>query len=317
MPPPQQNCTAPGCDFETPLNIPTWELVIQCLTNHTQVAHAVQPTQQPRDQGVLSARPKPAPVQRPEIDLGTTESEWNFFIAEFDRYKRTTGITGQTVLDELWHCQTKQLRVLVQSDTDVATLDTEEKLRDKLKSLAVTTLHSSVHLIALRDLQQGPTENIRAFIARARATASNCGLSKKCQSCQVEVSFIEETLFGVVLAGLYDGNIQQKVLSLAAMKTISKLEELAVYVAAEESGKSERGQLGNSNTLAGVRRKSSYRSRANSEDKVDNQKKCINCGGGIHGSGSYAERLQSCPAQGKTYGRCLKKNTSFLNSCSY
>ena len=104
MPPPQQNCTAPGCDFETPLNIPTWELVIQCLTNHTQVAHAVQPIQQPRDQGVLSARPKPAPVQRPEIDLGTTESEWNFFIAEFDRYKRTTGITGQTVLDELWHC---------------------------------------------------------------------------------------------------------------------------------------------------------------------------------------------------------------------
>ena len=85
-------------------------------------------------------------------------------------------------------------------------------------------------------------------------------------------------------------------------------EELAVYVAAEESGKSERSQLGNSNTLAGVRRRSSYRSRANSQDQVDTQKKCVNCGGGIHGSGSYAERLQSCPAQGKTYGRCLKKN---------
>ena len=41
---------------------------------------------------------------------------------------------------------------------------------------------------------------------------------------------------------------------------------------------------------------------------MDTQKKCVNCGGGIHGSGSYAERLQSCPAQGKTYGRCLKKN---------
>ena len=175
-----------------------------CLTNHTQVAHA-QPA---ITQGILSVRPKPAPVQRPEIDLGTSESEWNFFIAEFDRYKRTTGITGQTILDELWHCQTKQLRILLQSDTNVTTLDTEEKLRDKLKSLAVTTLHSSVHLIALRDLQQGSTEGIRPFVARCRATASNCGLTKKCQGCQEEVSFIEETLFGVVLAGLHDGNIQ-------------------------------------------------------------------------------------------------------------
>ena len=34
------------------------------------------------------------------------------------------------------------------------------------------------------------------------------------------------------------------VLSLAAMKTITTLEQLATYVAAEESGKSERGQLG-------------------------------------------------------------------------
>ena len=64
-------------------------------------------------QGILSVRPKPAPIQRPEIDLGTSESEWNFFIAEFDRYKRTTGITDQTVLDEHWHCQTKQLRILL------------------------------------------------------------------------------------------------------------------------------------------------------------------------------------------------------------
>ena len=118
------------------------------LRLHTQVAHGV-----PHQQGhTHDVRPKPAPVQRPEIDLGTTESDWTFFITEFDRYKRTTGIKGQTILDELWHCQTKQLRILLQSDTSVDTLDTEIKLLDKLKSLAVTTLHYAVHLIALRDL---------------------------------------------------------------------------------------------------------------------------------------------------------------------
>ena len=98
-------------------------------------------------------------------------------------------------------------------------------------------------------MKQAQAESIRAFIARARSTASNCGLTKPCTGCQLNVSFVEETLFGVVLAGLYDGNIQQKILSLAAMKTITTLEQLATYVAAEESGRSERGQLGTSNTL--------------------------------------------------------------------
>ena len=307
-PPPQQKCTAPECVFETPDKMPTWELVMNCLSLHTQVAHP-QAAPGPGHGQPQTVRPKPAPVQRPEIDLGTTESEWNFFKSEFDRYKRTTGIAGQTVLDELWHCQTKQLRMLLQSDSTMASLDTEKKLLDKLKSLAVTTLHSAVHLIALRDLQQRQTENIRAFIARARATASNCGLSKACSSCQTEISFVEETLFGVVLAGLHDGNIQQKILSLAAMKTITTLEQLVTYVAAEESGRSERGQLGTSNTLAGIRAKSTYKSRQFSQDKSDQlQAKCSNCGGNAHGSGSYADRLKSCPAQGKTCSNCQKRN---------
>ena len=199
--------------------------------------------------------------------------------------------------------------MLLQSDSTMASLDTEKKLLAKLKSLAVTTLHSAVHLIALRDLQQRQAENIRAFIARARATASNCGLSKACSSCQTEISFVEETLFGVVLAGLHDGNIQQKILSLAAMKTITTLEQLVTYVAAEESGRSERGQLGTSNTLAGIRARSTYKSRQSSQDKSDQRPaKCSNCGGNVHGSGSYADRLKSCPAQGKTCSNCQKTN---------
>ena len=284
--------------------MPSWDLVMNSLNQHTTVAHAVVPDPARQPHGV---RPKPAPVQRPDIDLGTSETDWNFFKAEFDRYKRTTGIVGQTILDELWHCQSKQLRILMQSDSSTATLDTELKMLDKLKSLAVTTLHSAVHLIALRDLKQAQAESIRAFIARARSTASNCGLSKPCTGCQTEVSFIEETLFGVVLAGLYDGNIQQKILSLAAMKTITTLEQLATYVAAEESGRSERGQLGTSNTLAGVRRQSTYKSRHQSQDKAEHFK-CRNCGGNGHGDGSYGDRLKLCPAQGKTCSSCQRKN---------
>ena len=60
------------------------------LKTHIQVAHAVLPT-------AHEANRKQAPVQRPEIDLGTEQVEL--------LYKRTTGIGGQTILDKLWHCQ--------------------------------------------------------------------------------------------------------------------------------------------------------------------------------------------------------------------
>ena len=48
---------------------------------------------------------KPVPVQRQEIDLGITARDLNFFKAEFERFKWTTGIGCQTILDELWYCQ--------------------------------------------------------------------------------------------------------------------------------------------------------------------------------------------------------------------
>ena len=93
-------------------------------------------------------RPNPAPVARPEIDLGATEEDWKFFTDEFTRYKRTMGITGQTVLDELWHCTSKQLRALLQSE-DTTSLTTETLLTSRMKGLAVTMLHSVVHLVHL------------------------------------------------------------------------------------------------------------------------------------------------------------------------
>ena len=206
------------------------------LQIHVGSVHTV-PAQAQEGGQPAAVRPKPAPVARPEIDLGASEHEWKFFVAEFERYKRTTGISGTTVLDELWHCQAKSLRSLMQAEASITSLDTEKSLLEKIKSLAVITLHSAVHLVELRNLQQGQNEPIRKFVARARNIGSSCNLVKKCtgEGCQAEISFLDETVFGVVLAGLRDTNIQQKVLSLAAMKTIQKLEDLVTYVAAEES----------------------------------------------------------------------------------
>ena len=102
----------------------------------------------------------------------------------------------------------------MQAEAATETLNTEALLLEKIKSLAVVTLHSAVHLVELRNLQQGQNEPIRKFVARARNIASSCNLSKKCtrNGCTADVSFLDEAVFGVVLAGLQDSNIQQTIL---------------------------------------------------------------------------------------------------------
>ena len=250
-PPAPVACSVQGCDYTTPANTPTWEIIRDFLQVHASTAHPAQAGAGPHHAPAPPVRPKPAPVSRPEIDLGANEADWRFFTDEFGRHKRSTGIDGQTVLDELWHCQTRALRTLMQAE-DTANLNTEVDLLAKIKSLAVVTLHSAVHLVQLRGVQQGQNEPIRKFVARAKNIASSCNLSKPCSSCQTECSFLDETVFGVVLAGLRDSNIQQKILSLAAMKTIVKLEDLITYVAAEESGYKELENIGH-NTVGGVK----------------------------------------------------------------
>ena len=38
-PPPSQSCSVPDCDYATPENIPTWEMLTTHLNTHTQAVH--------------------------------------------------------------------------------------------------------------------------------------------------------------------------------------------------------------------------------------------------------------------------------------
>ena len=153
-PPAPVSCSVEGCAYVTPANVPTWDIIRDLLQMHSTSVHAPVAAAPAEGGHQGPVRPKPAPVSRPEIDLGATEHDWRFFKAEFDRYKRSTGISGTTILDELWHCQAKPLRSLMQAEASIATLNTEDLLLEQIKSLAVVTLHSAVHLVELRNLRQ-------------------------------------------------------------------------------------------------------------------------------------------------------------------
>ena len=115
-------------------------------------------------------------------------------------------------------------------------LDTEDKMMERIRGLAVSVLHAAVHTVALHESSQSPGESTKAFAARVRGTATNCDLVKACE-CSKKVSFLDETVYHVVLAGLHDRDMQERALSAAILKTIKDTPSLVEFCSAEESGR--------------------------------------------------------------------------------
>ena len=93
-----------------------------------------------------------------------------------------------------------------------------------------------MHTVALHEARQSPGESTKAFAARVRGIATNCNLVKTCE-CSKTVSFLDETVYHVVLAGLHDSDMQERALSAAILKTITDTASLVEFCSAEESGR--------------------------------------------------------------------------------
>ena len=307
-PPAPINCYAPNCDFVTPAEVTTIAQALQFMTLHVQAAHPVP----------VQAVPGPRPTTkvehwtRPEVNMDTSEKDWRFFLAEWEDYKRATAVVGQAVLDELWSCMTPDLKKLAFDQGGKTALTTEQLMLDRIKSLAVTVLHSAVHTVNLHEMKQLAEESTKAFAARVRGTAASCELTKLCPAadCNTNVSFMEETVYNVVLAGLRDRDMQERCLAAAYMKTVTNIQELVQFCSAEESSKK------NGPDTVGALRASAYRRSKKENLKAsqgnnlpprfpqETRRRCDGCAGPIH----PGPRSEHCKAWGKICNSCGRSN---------
>ena len=65
---------------------------------------------QAQSQAVNESRPRLKAPERPEVDLGFSETQWAFFEDEFKLYKRRAALQPDQVKDELRACCSKELR---------------------------------------------------------------------------------------------------------------------------------------------------------------------------------------------------------------
>ena len=133
-------------------------------------------------------------------------------------------------------------------------------------------IHKSRHLANLYNIVQQTDEPVRAFVARLTGTADMCGMQVQCSDCQQNVSYRDEVVMQMIIHGLANHVIKQRVLSRTGKDKLQTLDELVNYIAAEEISCSESHSVhSDSNTVGHVRqRESAYKK---------NQGKCNFCGG--------------------------------------
>ena len=169
-PPDIMVCSNGECQYSTPEGIPTWELLIQCMNNHTQAVHQNPVAGQPGAQAQGQAKPRAEKVPRPQIKLGVSQDEFSYFQDEWTSYKRSCGITDETeTRDQLRAACNEDLRKNLFNclGSKLKTL-TEQEMMDEIKKLAVLAQNNLVKMVQFFELSQDREEPIRAFFARLK-----------------------------------------------------------------------------------------------------------------------------------------------------
>ena len=92
-------------------------------------------------------------LPRPTITEDIPEAEWNFFEDSWSRYKRSTGLEGQSVIDQLWACASHSLaRSCYQSGAMATT--TEKELLEIMKKLSIKSQNNLISVVQFLSMSQ-------------------------------------------------------------------------------------------------------------------------------------------------------------------
>ena len=162
MAPPPKECPVDGCPYKTPATLPNYDLVYRDLDMHTKYTHInITPAT-----GELSTA-KADKLPRPELKEGATEADFIYFKDSWTRYKRSTGLSGQAAVDQLWACCSAELSRSVY-DSGVTSHDDENTLLESMKRLAVRAQNNLVNIVTFLGLGQDNEEPGGSFTARLK-----------------------------------------------------------------------------------------------------------------------------------------------------
>ena len=304
-PPAPLACGFAECEWTTPPNVPTWELVIRVMDQHILAAHGVTSQQ---DQG-LGRGSRQEKLPRPSLDTGITDADWAFFESQWRRYKRATRLEGQDAVDQLWACASEELGRQCH-DAGVSVETTEENLLDTLRHLSIKAQNKLVNVVEFLDIAQESEEPVSKYISRVKGQAKVCEFNVTCpaEACGQEVSYSDKLCSHVIVRGLNDSEIQERVLALAATEENLTLKRITEFLYAQETGRESRKLLsgaGSLNKMSQFKKQQRERSNTLPSRPENHSQPCSYCGLTGHGQKSSAEvRRDKCPAFNKKCSKC-------------
>ena len=306
------NCTMGVGDEEggrwmTPSHFTTIDQTNTAMDRHLKVHEIHQRGQMAQQDGVHPAAKSRAPkIDRPKVEMDIHDLEWDHFLAEWGRFKRSSGLTElREIKDQLWACLSDQLnRACSMSVVDNVAL-TEELFLATIRDQAVRKHNPMVNQVRFLLMGQQQGEPVGSLAARFRGAANNCAFTVRCehwQAGQPETSYAEKMITCQLVRSLIDPDVQEKSLAWMADKGEAvTLKGLVTYIETLETGQRDRVFLKGPGT-GGLNRSGNWQDPPNKGGQQASKKeRCKACMSKYHRKGD-----EKCKAKDKKCHNCSK-----------
>lgn len=201
-------CPIPECLYETPESSETVACALLAAHTPLHMTTALIPAVQHAGKMSVSHGPK---LDRPKVDVGINQEEWNIFARRWDAFVAGSGIDGDNCSSQLFQCAGDTLgNSLLKTDPAIISKSTGDVMK-AMKSLAVIAVATGVSRAELVQMHQERDESFRSFAARVRGKAEICNYIVKC-SCLKDVDFTDSIIRDVLIAGIADMDIRREIL---------------------------------------------------------------------------------------------------------
>ena len=300
--PTPRNCEVADCEYRTPTGLTSHEqqftdMRLHLVMAHPGVAAALAAINNPVESGGSQSSVKAEKLSRPNLEEEISEVDWSFFASDWRRYKRSTGLTGQGIMDQLWACARDNLKKRCHQ-SGATDQTTEDQLLEMMKRLSIKAQNNLVNVVEFLSMAQSTEEPVTQFVSRLKGQADVCKFEVRSprEGCGADVSYSDKMVSHQLVRGLDDPSIQEKVLAQAATDKELDLKKMTEFVMAQETG-TRSSKILNSGVVIGrisdyQRGRSStlpskLRPEKDDEEKQSGRDKCHYCGKSGHGAHTW------------------------------
>ena len=145
------------CDYKTPACSPTWRNHLEALRLHVETFYR-------QDSPSNGAGAKMEKLPRPKLEEDISDADWNYFCAEWTRYKHSVNLAGQNIVDQLWATMSEDLKRQCHDHGASTEKTTEDQLLPLMKAFASRGQNKLCNIVHFLNLKQFEGESSAKFI---------------------------------------------------------------------------------------------------------------------------------------------------------